>query len=257
MVPVPVPVLYIAGAWKPSTCGTFKGFCVKPCKHMSAAASTISGVEPKLKGNQELETSEARKMLMAIASALLTVGFTVKPPLRCVPHARALSTRMQAGPVEVTEKWVTTASGLKYLDVTVGDGQSLNKGDVVKVEYTGWVESSGKQFDSSVGRAPIAFAIGTGRVIPGWDEGVMGMKVGGQRKLSIPSKLGYGEMGVGAIPPNADLQFDCKLVAVETGAAGLIATFPGGVTNLILATILALSFIPYFLPKEMVPDFWK
>ena len=228
-----------------------------PCKHMSAAASTTSGVEPKLKGNQELETSEARKMLMAIASALLTVGFTVKPPLRCVPHARALSTRMQAGPVEVTEKWVTTASGLKYLDVTVGDGQSLNKGDVVKVEYTGWVESSGKQFDSSVGRAPIAFAIGTGRVIPGWDEGVMGMKVGGQRKLSIPSKLGYGEMGVGAIPPNADLQFDCKLVAVETGAAGLIATFPGGVTNLILATILALSFIPYFLPKEMVPDFWK
>jgi peptidylprolyl isomerase len=111
-------------------------------------------------------------------------------------------------------KTVTTASGLKYTDVKVGTGASPVKGKQVKVHYTGTLEN-GKQFDSSVGKAPFTFVIGVGQVIPGWDEGVMGMKVGGKRKLIIPSKLGYGAAGAGGvIPPNATLLFDVELLDV-------------------------------------------
>jgi len=112
-------------------------------------------------------------------------------------------------------KTVTTASGLKYTDVKVGSGASPVKGKQVKVHYTGTLEN-GKKFDSSVDRnEPFTFVIGVGQVIPGWDEGVMGMKVGGKRKLIIPSKLGYGAAGAGgAIPPNATLLFDVELLDV-------------------------------------------
>ena len=110
---------------------------------------------------------------------------------------------------------VTTASGLKYIDVKVGSGASPVKGKQVKVHYTGTLEN-GKKFDSSVGRAPFSFIIGVGQVIAGWDEGVMGMKVGGKRKLIIPAKLGYGASGAGGglIPPNATLLFDVELLDV-------------------------------------------
>jgi FKBP-type peptidyl-prolyl cis-trans isomerase FkpA len=111
-------------------------------------------------------------------------------------------------------KAVTTASGLKYVDVKVGSGASPVKGKQVKVHYTGTLEN-GKQFDSSVGKEPFSFLIGVGQVIPGWDEGVMGMKVGGKRKLIIPSKLGYGSAGAGGvIPPDATLLFDVELLDV-------------------------------------------
>ena len=112
-------------------------------------------------------------------------------------------------------KAVTTASGLKYTDVVVGKGASPVSGKQVKVHYTGTLES-GKQFDSSVGKQPFSFVIGVGQVIPGWDEGVMTMKVGGKRKLVIPAKLGYGASGAGGvIPPNATLLFDVELLDVS------------------------------------------
>ncbi|MDA8431019.1 MAG: FKBP-type peptidyl-prolyl cis-trans isomerase [Geobacteraceae bacterium] len=112
-------------------------------------------------------------------------------------------------------KIVTTASGLKYIDVKIGSGASPVRGKQVKVHYTGTLEN-GKTFDSSVGRAPFSFVIGVGQVIAGWDEGVMGMKVGGKRKLIIPAKLGYGASGAGGglIPPNATLLFDVELLDV-------------------------------------------
>ncbi len=113
-------------------------------------------------------------------------------------------------------KTVTTASGLKYVDVVVGKGASPTAGKMVKVHYTGTLEN-GKKFDSSVDRnEPFSFTIGVGQVIKGWDEGVMTMKVGGKRKLIIPSKLGYGAQGAGgAIPPNATLLFDVELLDVS------------------------------------------
>eukprot|EP00435_Cladocopium_sp_Y103_P029365 s813_g7.t1 len=98
--------------------------------------------------------------------------------------------------------------------LVVGEGEAPVKGQSVKVHYTGKLEN-GKVFDSSVSRGdPLEFAVGTGQVIPGWDEGILTMRVGGKRQLKIPSKLGYGARGVGPIPPNATLLFDCELVAL-------------------------------------------
>lgn len=111
---------------------------------------------------------------------------------------------------------VKTASGLKYVDQSVGSGKVAESGHMVSVHYTGWL-TDGKKFDSSRDRdKPFQFPLGMGRVIKGWDEGVAGMKVGGKRKLIIPPELGYGAAGAGgAIPPNATLVFEVELLDVQ------------------------------------------
>ncbi len=116
-------------------------------------------------------------------------------------------------------EWVTTKTGLKYLDSVVGDGPVAEDGDMVKVHYTGWLFVNGertKKFDSSVDRGtPIEFKLGTGRVIAGWDQGLKGMHVGGKRELIIPPDLGYGSRGAGqVIPPNSTLDFEVQLVSI-------------------------------------------
>ena len=113
----------------------------------------------------------------------------------------------------------TTASGLQYIDTTVGTGAEATAGAHVQVHYTGWLYNDsvkGAKFDSSKDRGdPFAFDLGAGSVIKGWDEGVQGMKVGGARTLIIPAALGYGARGAGGmIPPNATLMFDVELLAV-------------------------------------------
>lgn len=108
---------------------------------------------------------------------------------------------------------VTTESGLKYEELTVGDGAEATAGRTVTVHYTGWL-TDGQKFDSSKDRNdPFAFVLGGGMVIKGWDEGVQGMKVGGVRRLTIPPQLGYGVRGAGGvIPPNATLIFEVELL---------------------------------------------
>jgi peptidylprolyl isomerase len=114
------------------------------------------------------------------------------------------------------EKVITTKSGLKYIDVKVGNGKEAKAGDMVSVHYTGRLKD-GKKFDSSVDRnMPFDFPLGAGKVIKGWDEGVAGMKEGGKRKLIIPPDLGYGARGAGnVIPPNAELHFEVELLKVK------------------------------------------
>ena len=115
---------------------------------------------------------------------------------------------------------ITTASGLQYEDTQLGTGAEASKGQRVTVHYTGWLFNDGVQgakFDSSKDRNdPFVFSLGAGMVIKGWDEGVAGMKVGGQRDLIIPAALGYGTRGAGGvIPPNATLKFTVELLGVS------------------------------------------
>ena len=112
------------------------------------------------------------------------------------------------------------SNGLQITDTKAGTGAEARKGQTVTVHYTGWLFNNGQQgakFDSSRDRKdPFKFPLGSGMVIKGWDEGVAGMKVGGQRTLIIPPEMGYGARGaVGVIPPNATLKFDVELLGVD------------------------------------------
>ena len=114
----------------------------------------------------------------------------------------------------------TTPSGLQYIDHVEGEGETATAGQHVTVHYTGWLYENGEQgakFDSSRDRNdPFDVPLGGGMVIKGWDEGVQGMKIGGQRTLIIPPGLGYGARGAGGvIPPNATLKFDVELLGLE------------------------------------------
>ncbi|WP_300295100.1 FKBP-type peptidyl-prolyl cis-trans isomerase [Ferrovibrio sp.] len=115
----------------------------------------------------------------------------------------------------------TTASGLRYTETKLGNGEIARSGQTAVVHYTGWLMEGGKKgrkFDSSRDRGqPFAFPLGAGRVIKGWDQGVAGMKTGGQRTLVIPPQLGYGAAGAGGgvIPPNATLIFDVELIELR------------------------------------------
>jgi peptidylprolyl isomerase len=125
-----------------------------------------------------------------------------------------------SSPANAQAKFMTTTSGLQISDSVVGTGASPKTGQTCVMHYTGWLYQNGvkgKKFDSSLDRGqPFEFPIGTGRVIPGWDEGVATMKVGGKRTLIIPPALGYGERGAGGvIPPNATLIFDVELLGVK------------------------------------------
>jgi peptidylprolyl isomerase len=131
----------------------------------------------------------------------------------------ALTIAMTAS-ASAADSFVTAPSGLQYKDTVAGTGPQPKAGQTVNVHYTGWLYQDGqkgKKFDSSLDRGqPLSFAVGTGQVIKGWDEGLSTMKVGGKRTLVIPPDLGYGARGAGGvIPPNATLMFDVELLGVR------------------------------------------
>ena len=122
-----------------------------------------------------------------------------------------------SAPTKVTGPGKTTASGLRYWDIKVGTGAEATRGKTVTVHYTGWL-TNGTKFDSSLdpGRQPFSFQIGETDIIKGWNEGLVGMKVGGKRQLRIPPELGYGAPGhPPVIPANATLIFDVELLGVR------------------------------------------
>jgi FKBP-type peptidyl-prolyl cis-trans isomerase len=148
-------------------------------------------------------------MVLALAvQAAAQSGTTPKPSPTPQPVA--------SGPTKVTGEGTKTASGLQYWDIKVGTGKTVQNGDAVKVEYTGWL-TNGKKFDSSVGGPPFEVKpVGTAPVIKGWNEGLVGMKVGGKRQLRIPPDLAYGPSGYPpVIPPNSTLIFDVTVVSVQ------------------------------------------
>jgi len=129
-----------------------------------------------------------------------------------------------ATPPAVAGQPVTTASGLQYIDITPGTGDSPAAGQQVTVNYTGWLQSDNTKFDSSLDRnEPFSFILG-GNVIKGWDEGVATMKVGGKRRLIVPPDLAYGGQAQGPIPANSTLIFDIDLLNISQPSASAPAT---------------------------------
>lgn len=153
------------------------------------------------------------KTLFAVASAVLLAG--------CLGDTTG-STELNIPPLQelpAGTQYVTTASGLKYTDITVGTGTQAQVGSAVQVHYTGWL-STGTGFDTTQGLSPASFVVGDTRLISGFSEGLVGMKVGGKRRLIIPPALAYGsnavtdDRGNVVIPANSTLVFDVNLVAV-------------------------------------------
>ncbi len=144
-------------------------------------------------------------------------GGSIPPNAVLIMEIELLEVREPVTMTEVDEAdYTVTESGLKYYDLVEGEGETPQEGQTVIVHYTGWLED-GTKFDSSLDRGtPFTFALGTGSVIAGWDEGVSTMKVGGVRQLVVPSDLGYGETGAGSmIPPGATLVFEVELLGIQ------------------------------------------
>ncbi len=135
--------------------------------------------------------------------AVVTLFFVVGNPFTTDGLSQTTNT---SGLSEVTQ--------LVVQDEVVGTGAEATVGNILSVNYTGKLQD-GTVFDTSVGKGPIQFTLGAGDVIPGWDQGLQGMKVGGKRLLIIPAALGYGASGYGPIPPNAPLIFEVELVGVS------------------------------------------
>jgi len=152
-------------------------------------------------------------LIVVVMVAVATVAWAASPTPTPAPAGAAKTTAKAAEP-----KLITTKSGLKYAELEVGAGTEVKTGMLVLVDYEGRL-ANGEKFDSSYDRRePFSFKIGAGQVIQGWEEGVIGMKVGGKRKLVIPPDLAYGEAGAPPrIPPNATLTFEVKVLKVSNG----------------------------------------
>jgi FKBP-type peptidyl-prolyl cis-trans isomerase FkpA len=182
---------------------------------------TPAPINPAMR-NEPMTAAFTRTVRAAtrIALGAMTLAAAIASAQETAAPAPDISNAPVSGAVRSSEQYVKTGTGLQYADIKVGTGAAAHAGQKVAVHYTGWLKGrlgmQGKQFDSSRDRGePFRFMLGAGDVIPGWDEGVQGMKVGGLRKLIVPPALGYGTKGAGdAIPPNATLVFEVELLGL-------------------------------------------
>jgi FKBP-type peptidyl-prolyl cis-trans isomerase len=159
---------------------------------------------------------------MALAAlALVACSRKDKPDTEAAAPAPASAPGTAAAPA-TTPPTGSETMPMQQTDLAPGNGAEIKSGQTALVHYTGWLydaaapENKGKQFDSSAGGEPFEFPLGAGAVIQGWDQGVVGMKVGGKRQLVIPPEMGYGNRGAGGvIPPGATLLFDVELVEIR------------------------------------------
>ncbi|MBW3553144.1 MAG: FKBP-type peptidyl-prolyl cis-trans isomerase [Gemmatimonadetes bacterium] len=162
-----------------------------------------------------------RKLALSPAAALLVLAGCGDgaPDQSALPPGYRVAERYAAALEVRLDDMTRRPTGLYVQDLEVGEGMRADSGDIARVHYTGWL-SGGLEFDSSRDRAPLEVPLGYGRVIAGWDHGVVGMRVGGRRRLVIPPALGYGDAGRGRIPGNATLVFDVQLVDVVDRTSG-------------------------------------
>ena len=185
---------------------------------------------------------------MLAASIYLSCAFIA-------PGRSPTSVQIRRAPSVVAEEagaevWTTKPSGLKITDLTVGSGTEAVDGSVVLVDFVGRLASDGSEFGSTFGTRPVEFGLGARKMIPGWEEGIRGMKVGGKRKMLIPPELAYGNEGGGPlIPPGATLEYETTLVnSAKLEGLDLIASkIPGGNTNLGLGAAIVLLGVLNFL----------
>jgi len=152
-----------------------------------------------------LRPALAAVALIALASCTPEASTAPAVDITAVTFASSLGITLSA--------MTKTASGLYYQDTQAGTGVTAVSGNHLTMHYTGYL-TNGSTFDTSIGKTPFGFTLGSGQVIAGWDEGVAGMKVGGTRKLVIPPSLGYGPTTVGSIPANSILVFTVQLVSI-------------------------------------------
>lgn len=152
------------------------------------------------------------RRLAVLATSLIAVacGSDAAPNIPSNPAVETYAASLGVNIAAMTKR----NDNLYIQDLTVGTGAEAVAGRTLDMRYSGWL-ANGNRFDSNVGGPVFSFTLGAGMVIPGWDQGVAGMRVGGKRKLVIGSALGYGPSGSGPIPPNATLVFDVEVVAVR------------------------------------------
>ena len=196
-----IPLLRSLGTWR------------SPVAHCNGVAG-VAGSNPAVPTEIQHITrpTHLKRLLAGLLILAGMVGCGGKPDRPAGAAKAGFSPALGVDTAAMTK----TPSGLRYQDLTKGDGAEATAGKSVQVHYTGWLPN-GEKFDSSRDRnEPFSFTLGAGQVIAGWDEGVAGMKVGGRRKLVIPPDLAYGTAGAPPdIPPGATLVFDIELLAVR------------------------------------------